>query len=107
MNKFQKQEPQKEQPMSQEEQMNLIAQEVENLQNSGLFRLKLLGSLERLTNSVKELNQTAIDFGTELFPLLSNMDKMSSEEINEKLIEAGEREAPEDDDFELPPPKKR
>ena len=99
MNKFQKQPDPQPQQMSQEEQMQLISQEIENLQNAGIFHLKLLGSLERQTNSIKELNQTMIDFGTELFPLLAQRN-----EVPEGLEDIERDVKVEDtDDFELPP----
>ena len=103
MNKFQKQPEPQPQQMSQEEQMQLIAQEVENLQNNGLFRLKLLGSLEKQTQSLKELNQTIIDLGTEILPRIEAISSsVPEEEDNEVKVEDA-------DDFELPPmpPKKK
>lgn len=93
----------------------MLAQEVENLQNDGFFRLKLLGAIERQTTATREQTKTLTDFAEALFEKLDAMGvPMTSEEANKELIEAGEREIPKqtkpqveeddsDSDFELPP----
>jgi len=113
MGTFSKKQEQNQQP-SQEEIQQRISQEIAQLQDTGIYRIRKLGQQERLVTAIEKLNESietiCKDFGTEILALKGSK---SSEEVNEDLIEAGEREMPkeddEDDSFDLPPlpPKKK
>lgn len=80
----------------------MLAQEVENLQNNGVFRLKLLGSIERQTASTKELNKTISDIAEVLF---EKLDANAIQEVveEEETPEVKVTDVEDEDDFKLPP----
>ena len=98
-NQFKKQNQAPEpQNQNQEQIQEMLEQEVENLQNNGVFRLKLLGAIERQTKVMAEQNKTISDFAEALFEKLDSMIVPTEQQ----------EELPKEDEFELPPlPKKK
>jgi len=89
METFKKEAKETKTPQNNQEQSNqadLYQQEVALLQDNGIFRLKLLATLESNTNALNTLNQTIIDGVTEV---LTRLD--------------GTQEEPVEDNENLPP----
>jgi hypothetical protein len=81
---------------------------VENLQNNGVFRLKLLGSIERQTTATREQTKTLTDFAEALFEKLDALivpqEAIDEVEEEQQKIKITEPQIDEDeDDFALPP----